>query len=123
MRTKKELYPAEREAITQKLIDILSLQSDNSFILYELDADIEKQAAICALKPEIARVFSASQKNAFKPNTTMKREYLCIARAILKEQGYTFVSSDYFYKLPSGDKKRTVKYFVVRASQPLNPTI
>lgn len=35
-------YKVEREYICKKLIDILQLDANNSFILCELDADIEK---------------------------------------------------------------------------------
>lgn len=35
-------YKVEREDICKKLIDILKLDANNSFILCELDADIEK---------------------------------------------------------------------------------
>ena len=43
-------YKTEREEICKKLIDILKLDDNQSFVLYELDADEEKQNAILNMK-------------------------------------------------------------------------
>lgn len=43
MRVKlSEKYKTEREEICKKIIDILQLDSNNSFILSEMDADMDK---------------------------------------------------------------------------------
>ena len=41
-----EKYKTEREEICKKLIEILELDTNNSFILCELDSNIEKQNKI-----------------------------------------------------------------------------
>ena len=41
-----EKYKVEREEVCKKLIDIIELDSNNSFLLCELDNDIEKKTKI-----------------------------------------------------------------------------
>jgi hypothetical protein len=41
-----EKYKNEREEICKKLIDLLKLDANHSFLLSDLDADTEKQRAI-----------------------------------------------------------------------------
>jgi hypothetical protein len=48
-------YKIEREDICKKIIDILKLDANNSFLLSDLDADKEKQAAILNMKEEIQK--------------------------------------------------------------------
>ena len=84
-------YIVEREDICKKLIDIIKLDSNNSFMLSELDADIEKQTAILNMKDEIQKCFACSEISSFKPNFECKRPYLNIIKGILRKQGYTFI--------------------------------
>lgn len=68
MRVKlSEQYPKEREEICNKLINILQLAPDNSFLLSEFDADEEKQHAILEMKPEIQQYFAVSALTAYMP--------------------------------------------------------
>ena len=46
MRLKSELYKSEQIQIMNQIIDILQLDNDNGFILYELDNNIDKQTKI-----------------------------------------------------------------------------
>jgi hypothetical protein len=46
-----EKYLTEREEICNKIISILGLKEDNTFLLCELDEDIEKQNKIMDLHP------------------------------------------------------------------------
>lgn len=108
-----EKYNNEREEICDKIISILSLDSNNSFLLDELDNNIEKQNAIINMKEDIQKYFACSEISAFKPNFECKRPYLNIVRGILRKQGYTFIGSDTEYKTQEGSK-RTVKYIVFR---------
>ena len=73
MRVKlSEQYPKEREEICNKLINILQLAPDNSFLLSEFDADEEKQQAILEMKPEIQQYFAVSALTAYIPTKTTK---------------------------------------------------
>lgn len=115
MRVKlSEKYQTEREAICDKLIEIVILDDDNSFLLSELDENTDKQNAILEMKDEIKKYFACSEISAFKPNMEAKRPYLNIVRGILRKQGYQIFSKDFVNKK---DKKRTIQYTILRNNQ------
>lgn len=70
-----EKYKVEREEICKKLIDILKLDANNSFVLCELDEDTEKQTAILGMKEEIQKCFACSEISSFKPNFEFKSSW------------------------------------------------
>lgn len=107
-------YKTEREEICKKLIDILKLDDNQSFVLYELDADEEKQNAILNMKDEIQKCFACSEISSFKPNFECKRPYLNIVRGILRKQGYTFSNNNILFKLENGTYKKTMRYKIFR---------
>lgn len=109
-----EKYKTEREEICKKLIEILELDANNSFILCELDADIEKQNKIMEMKDEIQKCFACSTISSFKPNFECKRPYLNIVKSILRSQNYLFNSSSIVVKLENGESKSTKKYHIFR---------
>ena len=109
-----EKYKVEREEICKKLIDILKLDANNSFVLCELDEDTEKQTAILGMKEEIQKCFACSEISSFKPNFECKRPYLNIVRGILRKQGYTFVNNNILFKLENGNYKKTMRYIIFR---------
>ena len=112
MRTKlSDKYQAEREVICNKIIEILG---DKTFILCDLDEDIEKQNKILELKPEIQQYFACSTISSFKPNFECKRSYLNIIRGILRKQNYTFIGNDISIKQPDSSYKRSIKYVIFR---------
>lgn len=106
-------YQQEREEICKKLIDILQLDVNNTFLLYELDTNIEKQNAIINMKDEIQKCFACSEISSFKPNFECKRPYLNIVRGILRKQKYIFIGSDVDIK-EEDVVKRTKKYIIFR---------
>ncbi|NBP65796.1 MAG: hypothetical protein EBU66_14175, partial [Bacteroidetes bacterium] len=99
--------------ICNKIIDILKLDTNNSFLLCDLDAETEKQMAIMNMKEEIRKCFACSEISSFKPNFECKRPYLNIIRGILRKQGYTFISTDIDIKI-NDVVKRTTKYIIFR---------
>ena len=109
-----EKYQTEREAICNKIITILELKNDNTFLLCELDDNIEKQNQILELKNEIKKYFACSTISSFKPNFECKRPYLNIIRSILRQQGYTFDCGTTFTKVESGMYKTSTKYKIFR---------
>jgi hypothetical protein len=114
MRVKlSEKYKIEREEICKKIIDILKLDNNQSFILCELDENKETQSAILNMKDDIQKCFACSEISSFKPNFECKRPYLNIVRGILRKQGYTFVSTDIDIKI-NDVVKRTKKYIILR---------
>ena len=108
-----EKYQNEREDICNKIITILELKEDNTFLLYELDDNIEKQNKILELKEEIQKYFACSTISSFKPNFECKRPYLNIIRSILRKQNYTFIGNDYTIKINNIPTK-TIKYIIFR---------
>jgi len=109
-----EKYRVEREEICKKLITILKLDEQNSFLLCDLDTDIEKQTAIMNMKEEIQKCFACSEISSFKPNFDCKRPYLNIVRGILRKQGYIFNGSSIVVKLENGEPNSTKKYHLFR---------
>ena len=107
-------YKQEREEICKKLIDILQLDANNSFLLSELDEDTEKQSAILNMKDEIQKYFACSEISSFKPNFECKRPYLNIVRGILRKQNYLFNGISNVIKMENGESKTTKKYHIFR---------
>ena len=115
MRVKlSDKYQNEREKICNKLIEILQLDENNNFLLYDLEEDNNKQQNILEMKEEIKKYFAVSCISSFKPNFKCKRPYLNIVRSILRQQNYTFEGSDYSLKFDNGLIKRTIKYKIFR---------
>ena len=54
-------YKIEREEICKKIMDILKLDANNSFLLLELDEDTEKQMTILNMKEKIQMCFVCSE--------------------------------------------------------------
>jgi len=109
-----EKYNNEREEVCSKIINIVDLDVNKSFLLCDLDNDIEKQQKILDLKEEIQQFFACSTISSFKPNFECKRPYLNIIRGILKKQNYIIESGDYWLKHENGFMKRTIKYKLFR---------
>ena len=112
-------YKIEREGICKKIIDILKLDANHSFLLFDLDEDKEKQTAILNMKEEIQKYFACSTISSFKPNFECKRPYLNIVKSILRQQNYLFNGISNVIKLENGDSKTTKKYHIFR-NNPIN---
>ena len=107
-------YKIEREEICKKIMDILKLDANNSFLLLELDEDTEKQMTILNMKEEIQKCFACSEISSFKPNFECKRPYLNIVKSILRQQDYLFNGISNVIKLENGESKTTKKYHIFR---------
>jgi len=104
----------EREILCNQNIKIMDLDNKPSFLLCDLEEDIEKQNRILELKNEIKKYFACSTISSFKPNFECKRPYLNIIRSILRQQGYTFDCGTTFTKVESGMYKTSTKYKIFR---------
>jgi len=113
MKKLSEKFKDEREAICDKIIEILEL-TNGEFILCNLDENIEKQQKLLELKTEIMKYFECSSISTFKPNFECKKPYLNLVRGILRKQGYTVESFDYWIKYENGLLKRSKKYKIFR---------
>lgn len=112
MRLKSELYKNEQIQIMNQIIDILQLDNDNGFILYELDNDIQKQTKIMNLLPNIRKYFTFRNITGAKNPEKVKRPYLSIIRHIAKLE-YKILSCDYRLKI-DGEEIRTKKYIFIK---------
>ena len=107
-----EKYHNEREEMCKKLIEIVGTE----FLLSDLDEDAKKQNEILSLKDEIQKIFAVSTISTFKPclANEVRRGYLNLVRAILKQQGYIFEGTDCLKTYENGFLKRTTKYRIFR---------
>ena len=109
-----EKYHNEREEICKKIINIVDLDENNSFLLCDLDKDVEKQHKILELKEEIQKCFACSTISSFKPNFDCKRPYLNIIRSILRKQQYIFERSEIEKSNSQGCFFRSTRYRIFR---------
>jgi hypothetical protein len=109
-----EKYKTEREYICTRLISIIGLDDNNSFLLCDLDENEEKQNKIMDMKEEIQKYFACSTISSFKPNFNCKRPYLNIIRSILRKQNYIIETNDYCIKYENGLMRKTMKYKIFR---------
>jgi hypothetical protein len=115
MRVKlSEKYPKEREDICNRLLEILDLKEDNTFLLCDLDEDTLKQEKILAMKEEIHKYFASSEITVLKPNFKCNRPYLNMIRCLFRAQGYTFECGNNFMRVEDGLYKYITKYKIFR---------
>ena len=109
---RSDKFSNEREDICNKLIEIVGTE----FMLHDLDNDEAKQTAITALKDDIQKFFTISSIASFRPclMSDVKRDYLNIVKAILRQQGYTFQRRECLKTFENGMLKRTTKYNIFR---------
>ena len=110
MRHKSILYKKEQDEICDKIITILNLDSDNSFILKNLDNDIDKQKQILDLIPDIRKYFSFSTIIGASEPEKAKRPYMSIIRQICKLK-YNVIPKNYMLRKPNEKEIKTMKYF------------
>ena len=114
MRIKKsEKYTNEREDIINRALEILQLDEDKSFILYEFDKDIEKQNRIIELAIDIKRYFASSYWNGINDKNTV-RPYLTIIRNLFKNQGFLFINKSFIYNTGENGKVKTTRYYIIK---------
>ena len=109
MRLKSYIYSNQQKEIINKLIEILNLKNINTFTLYDLDIDLEKQQKIMDLIPEIKKYYSCNSFKAVCQTYKIKRPYLSIIKQLLKNE-YNIVIIDKFYQEINNIKIRTQKY-------------
>lgn len=114
MRIKKsDKYTNEREDIINRVLEILQLDEDKSFILYEFDKDIEKQNRIIELAIDIKRYFASSYWNGINDKNTV-RPYLTIIRNLFKNHGFLFINKSFIYNTGENGKVKTTRYYIIK---------
>jgi len=96
MRLKSELYKKEQEEIVDKIIEILNLENEKSYTLYELDNNEEIQKQIMELIPEIRKWYSFNGMKAVGDPERIKRPWLSIIKHLIKSK-YNMVSLDHHF--------------------------
>lgn len=109
MRPKKSIkYKDEQNTLISNLFNLLPLDNENSFILYNLDKNTEIQQQILNLIPDIKKYFNINNMASVKNPDKIKRPWIGIIRSILKPK-YNIFMTEYSIKI---DNKtiRTRKY-------------
>ena len=110
MKLKSELYKKEQNEICDKIITILNIDSNSSFILKELDNDTDKKRMILELIPDIRKYFSFSAIIGVADTEKAKRPYMSIIRQICKLK-YNVIGKNYMLRKPNEKEVKTMKYF------------
>jgi hypothetical protein len=109
---KIEKYQNERENILKKINLILNFnENNNSFILYELDNDIDTQNKVLDLVRDIKEYFPCSKWSFFNATSNLKKEYLSLIRSIYKYMGYTITYKTIKIKKESNIISTIIYYF------------
>jgi len=96
MRLKTELYKEEQAEIVSKLITLLNLDVNNTYLLSELDKDVVLQQNILGLVPDVRKFYNCNNIKAVTDPTRIKRAWLSIIKTILKPV-YSIVAVDYHF--------------------------
>ena len=112
MKLKRDLYKNEQDIIIDKLMNILKLDSNNSFILYEFDNDIDKHEKIYEIIPEIKQYFKIGSVKSLTYPDKIKRVYLSIIKLVMKNE-YDIFSKD-FRMVKNENIIRTKKYYFIK---------
>jgi len=115
---KKDIkYSEEQSRLLDRVLNILHELSNEvqdrtniTFLLCDLDENIQIQNSILDLGPEIRRIYSSSGCAGITHAATCKRPYLSIIRFILKHHGKELYSCDHHLSLGIHQYKRTKRY-------------
>jgi len=110
MKLKSELYKTEQYEICDKIITILNLDSNSSFILKDLDNDENKKKMILDLIPDIRKYYSFSSIIGVSEPEKAKRPYMSIIRQVCKLK-YNVIGKNYMLRKPNEKEVKTMKYF------------
>jgi hypothetical protein len=107
-------YDKERQDVLNKMFQILGInESNNKFLLHELDADIDKQNKILELEPDIKKYFICGKWGCFK-DPTMKRKYLSFIKNTMKNMDYNLIATKINIKQDDNTFKTHTKYIVIK---------
>lgn len=96
MRLKTVLYKEEQNEIVAKLILLLNLEVNKTFLLYDLDKDLDLQTNILGLVPDIRKYYNCNNIKAVTDPSRIKRAWLSIIKTILKPV-YSILAEDHHF--------------------------
>ncbi len=105
-RTKVELFYDQQIDILNKFNEILNItETQNYFIMNDLEVDKEKINQILNLENEIKKYFKCNRWSYFNNGG----DYLALIKSFYKAMHY-----DVIYKIKMIDKKRLVLYYIIK---------
>lgn len=112
MKLKTELYKKEQEIIQAKVVDLLGLNNNSTYLLSDLDLNEELQNQLMELSSDIKKYYNCNNFKAITEPLRIKRPWLSIIKTILKPI-YEIKSTDYHF---TKDRKHihTQKYTFTR---------
>jgi len=107
-------YTKERQEVLNKMFQILGInENSNTFLLHELDSNIDKQNKILELEPEIKKYFICGSWNCFK-DSSIKRRYLSFIKNTMKNMGLKIMITTNVIKNDDSTSKRRKVYHIVK---------
>ena len=98
MKLKSELYKTEQYKICDKIITILNIDNNSSFILKDfLDNDENKKKMIIDLIPDIRKYYSFSSIIGVSEPENAKKPYMSIIRQVCKLK-YNVIGKNYMLR-------------------------
>ena len=107
-------YTKERQDVLDKMFSILGInENSNTFLLHELDSNVDKQNKILELEPDIKKYFICGKWGCFTdPN--MKRRYLSFIKNTMKDMGIEVYSVRKFFSSDDNTSYRDTVYHIVK---------
>lgn len=84
MKTKSDTYKKEQINLSNKIIEILELDTDNQVTLYHLDRDRQKTDRIMELLPELRKYFAFRNMCGIENPEKLNRPWLSIIKHVTK---------------------------------------
>ena len=107
---KDDKYKEEQETTINKLIKILELDKNKTFILYEVENNSNKIKQINELSEEVKKYFPCNLISGAKQPEKVSRPWLSIMKYLLKRK-YKLVSSD--HRIKEDDKIIRTRIFYI----------
>ena len=86
-------YEMERKEILNKFLEILEINGDKkSFLLQDIDNNLEKQELIYNLEPDIKKYFLCGKWSCFIKSKVQQRKWYNILKYICKDMNFNIVS-------------------------------
>ena len=104
-------FQQEQRELYDKLMAILNYNGDYTFLLSDLDTNMELQQQIMELKPDVVKYFSVKTLKWMQSECV--RPYMGIIRHVLGKFDKNIISGTGSGILPDGSIKRTTKFTII----------
>ena len=107
---KDDKYKEEQETIINKVLKILELDKDKTFILYEVENNSNKIKQIDIITEDVKKYFPCNLIGGAKQPEKVSRPWLSVIKYLLKRK-YKLVSSD--HRIKEDDKVIRTRIFYI----------